>query len=529
MIKMRIMNRKLFCKIIILLSCALFHACIDDESSGFKTDGSPITITTRDTIYDVELGDPVVITPEISQTESHLDLKYEWRSIAMGENQEGKDSLKFIGTDKTLSYNFAEPGTFRVRLRVENKYGSAFKYFVINVLSPYEEGILILSNDVNDNGRLSFIRAKNEADVLSKSNVDFYLDAFARVNPDVKLRGLRDADISKMNKGFYQLILSSETDGRFYFINTQNFLVENMIAVSQDLPGVRPTQICVQSESKYNISPSLFITRDDAGQPSDFVFMDILDRYVFPDVEKFPEKGTYDKLVTGYGKKSYNSAIGRFACCIDRANGNLHIIQDNDYYYDASEYLKGQELLGASFYDVMVHGPRLIFATVDKINPKLIRVYRSKNSEYWEDEDANDKFILENVYEYTLSEGVKPTLSFDSDIVYSDKYDCLFFNQGNKIYRWAPYSTTEPKLPTTEVLPKDTDRDKLTDGDEITCMKLSPSEDYLYVCVYNSNAKTELKGKLLIVNTDNLKIERVFEGVSDRAVQVMWKGTKPLH
>lgn len=521
------MKRRLLGSISILVLWTLFHACIEDETSGFKTDGSPITITTADTIYDVELGEPAVIVPEISQPESDLELTYEWRAIAVGEGQEGKDSLRFIGTDKVLTYKFAEPGSFRVRLRVENKYGSTFKYFNVNVLSPYEQGILIVSNDVNDKGRLSFVRAKEEAEIFGKTEQDFYVDAFARVNPDIELRGLRDADISKMNKDFYQLILSSETDGKFYFLNTQNFLVENMLSVSSDLSGLRPSRICLQTEGKYNGSPSLFITRDDAGQPTDFAFINILDRYVYPDVEKFPEKGTYDKLITGYLKYSYSSYCLRIACCVDKTHGKLHIIQDDDYY-DASEYLEEQELLGACFYDVMERGSRIIFATVDKANHKLVRVYRSKNAEYWNYKE--NKIVLDgDAYIYTLPEDKEPTLSYGSDIVYTDKYNCLFYNQGNKIYRWAPYFSTEPKLPTQEAVPLNADRDKLTDGDEITCMKLSPSEDYLYVCVYNPNAKTELKGKLLIVNTDNLKVEKVFEGVSDRAVQVMWKGTKPLY
>lgn len=521
------MKRRLLGCISILILCTLFHACIEDETSGFKTDGSPITITTADTIYDVELGEPAVIAPEISQTDSDLELRYEWRAIAVGDGQEGKDSLRFIGTDKVLTYKFAEPGSFRVRLRVENKYGSTFKYFIVNVLSPYEQGILIVSNDVNDKGRLSFVRAKQESGIFGKTEQDFYVDAFARVNPEIDLRGVRDADISKMDKDFYQLILSSETDGKFYFLNTQNFLVENMLSVSSDLPGMKPTRICLPTEGRYNSSPSLFITRYDGGRPSDFAFMDMYNRFIYPDVEKFPEKGTYDKLVSGYCKKTFNSGIRRIACCVDKTHGKLHIIQE-DYYYDASEHIEGQELLGACFYDVMQYGSRIIFATVDKTNPKLVRVYRSKNAEYWN--NAKHGIVLDgNVYEYTLPEGEEPTLSFGSDIVYTDKYNCLFYNRGNKIYRWAPYYSTEPKLPTQEAVPLNADRDKLMDGDEITCMKLSPSEDYLYVCVYNPNAKTELKGKLLIVNTDNLKIEKVFEGISDRAVQVMWKGIKPLH
>lgn len=57
-------------------------------------------------------------------------------------------------------------------------------------------------------------------------------------------------------------------------------------------------------------------------------------------------------------------------------------------------------------------------------------------------------------------------------------------------------------------------------------MAISPDELYLYVCVYNPQAKTELKGKLLIMNVKTLKIVKEFPGISDRAVKVMWKDSK---
>ena len=57
-------------------------------------------------------------------------------------------------------------------------------------------------------------------------------------------------------------------------------------------------------------------------------------------------------------------------------------------------------------------------------------------------------------------------------------------------------------------------------------MAISQSYIYLYVCVYNPQAKTELKGKLLIMNVKTLKIVKEFPGISDRAVKVMWKDSK---
>ena len=147
------MTKRLFEILSRLILWTLFYACIDDKTSGFKTDGSPITITVQDTVFDVELGSAVMISPDVSQVETDLPLTYEWRAIAV-DGGTGADSLRFISTEKELNYKFDRSGIFEIRLRVENKYGSEFQSFIVNVLAPFEVGILVLSNDDQDNGRL---------------------------------------------------------------------------------------------------------------------------------------------------------------------------------------------------------------------------------------------------------------------------------------------------------------------------------------------------------------------------------------
>ena len=45
-------------------------------------------------------------------------------------------------------------------------------------------------------------------------------------------------------------------------------------------------------------------------------------------------------------------------------------------------------------------------------------------------------------------------------------------------------------------------------------MEMSPNREHLWVCVYNKNADTELKGKLLVVNPATMTVEKVFPGIS---------------
>lgn len=64
---------------------------------------------------------------------------------------------------------------------MENQYGSSFKFFQVHVQAPFEQGILVLSNDQSDVGRLSFLRLKEEDEVLSKKESDFNLNAFKQL------------------------------------------------------------------------------------------------------------------------------------------------------------------------------------------------------------------------------------------------------------------------------------------------------------------------------------------------------------
>ena len=204
-------------------------ACIDDKTTTAFRAGSPIEISVQDTIVYQDFGLPVVIEPEITQALPDLPLKYEWRCIAT-DGSEGSDSLRFISTEKVLNYKFPRAGVFRLRLRVENQFGSSFLYFRVNIQAPFEQGLLLLSNDEQDNSRISFLRLKEENELLEKENTDFNLNAFEQANSDVMLHGARDVIFTHTgtNSSNYVLAISSEPEQKIYFLNGRYFLIENI-------------------------------------------------------------------------------------------------------------------------------------------------------------------------------------------------------------------------------------------------------------------------------------------------------------
>ena len=174
-------------------------------------------------------------------------------------------------------------------------------------------------------------------------------------------------------------------------------------------------------------------------------------------------------------------------------------------------------MINAGFYDENNNGEmyRVVLVMKDDAAPNQISIYRSKNRFLSEKEPFDGA-----PYVYTDDD---VTLTSDCNLVSSDKYQYFFYNNEHEIYRWTPYLTSEPKLPSKPII-------TLPDADDvITCMTVSPEGQYLYVCVYNKNAKTDLKGKLLVFDIDKMELKKTFEGISDRAVKVMWKEARFFH
>mgnify|MGYP000022912476 FL=1 len=482
---------------IVLMAWFMPSACIDDKTTTAFRAGSPIEISVQDTIVYQDFGLPVIIEPEITQALPDLPLKYEWRCIAT-DGSEGSDSLRFISTEKVLNYKFPRAGVFRLRLRVENQFGSSFLYFRVNIQAPFEQGLLLLSNDEQDNSRLSFLRLKEEDELLEKENTDFNLNAFGQANSDVILHGARDVIFTRTGKysNNYVLAISSEPEQKIYFLNGRYFLIENIADVKMLLPEAYPTLLCGNGDGINK--RIMFGTNDKAGHPGDYGFINLESILVFPG----DPSGMYDKIFSGEVQESTGRPY--IGCFIDNTNSNIICYQRGWYLFTCGERFVGKQVINGVFVD-----RDMFLITAEKDNPRKISIYRSNYSVWnWDDEEV--EFDTEP-YVYTTD----INLAADCRMVSNEKYQYVYYYQENKIYRWV-YMASEPKLPTEPELTLDAD-------DEITCMEMSPNREHLWVCVYNKNADTELKGKLLVVNPATMAVEKVFPGISDRAIKVMWK------
>ena len=490
---------------IVLMAWLVPGACIDDKTSGFKTDGSPIVISVQDTVVYQDFGFPLVIEPEITQLLSDLPLKYEWRWMAM-DGGEGSDSLRFISGEKVFEHKFSRAGVFKIRLRVENQYGSSFKYFTANIRAPFEQGLLILSNDEEDNGRLSFVRLKEENELLDKENTDFNSNAFGQANPEIILRGARDVIFARTGKDYpysYVLAISSEPEQKIYFLNGRYFLMENIVDVKKFYPEAYPTVLCGNGDNAAR--KMMFGTNDRMGHPGDCGFVHMESFLAYPG-ETF---GEYDKIIVGECKDEDWGLTTYLGWFIDNTHSNVWGIEYGNSTFTSGERFTGKQVINGAYID---KSGKIVLVAVEKGNPRKVSIHKSDfNSWDW---DTREIVFESDPYIYTVDGDLN--LTADSRMVSNGKYQYIYYYQGNKIYRWV-YMAQEPELPTKpELILDDPD-------DEITCMEMSPNREHLWVCVYNKTADTELKGKLLIVNPATMAVEKTIKGISDRAIKVMWK------
>ena len=123
-------------------------SCFEDETTIGNGAISEIVIdsTSISRVYNINKNQTLVINPRVSQQNGDKQLNYIWEI-----------NLEPVAYGPEFTYVGKELGSFNCRLIVENSDGKSFFAFKVNVNSPYEEGITVISNDAQGKGHLAFM------------------------------------------------------------------------------------------------------------------------------------------------------------------------------------------------------------------------------------------------------------------------------------------------------------------------------------------------------------------------------------
>ena len=294
------------------------------------------------------------------------------------------------------------------------------------------------------------------------------------------------------------LVVSSETDQVLYCLNAQNFLIENQVDVRAYCPEMYPTTLFGSDYA--GISEVLFASNDVDGNPDDIGVFEVEGFIARPRPAAYNK---FDKAILGIMVIEGWSILNYVACLVDNTHSEVHSMENGSVgKWNAGDRFTGEYIVNVSFLGT---SGCMVFITQDKNDPSKIRIHKT----------IDDQLEFESgIYEYTLAKEM--TLTHECQMCSNDKYKHIYYYKDNKLYRWV-YMANEPKLP------EKPDFEFADENDEITCIACSPNEEHIYVCVYNPNATTELKGRLLILNADTLEVEKEYKGISDKALKVMWK------
>lgn len=162
------------------------------------------------------------ITPDVSlSNDNEQDVTYEWNI-----------DYKVVGTEKALSYKCSELGDFKGYFKASSSTGAKIVEFTLRVSSPYDRGLLLLS-ETSEGSMLSFKRLDVMETPVSPS-------AFKDNNPTLSLgktplalcwkgEGITSPNAASLTDEDYEVVIGTGDPTTVYTLDSNTLEVKNTI------------------------------------------------------------------------------------------------------------------------------------------------------------------------------------------------------------------------------------------------------------------------------------------------------------
>lgn len=489
----------------VLLSMTL-ASCFSDETTYPDRPLSEITIVEGSvkSVYNIDKNQTLTITPQCMQSNTEKPLTYTWEI-----------DQKVYSNEPVLTYVGNELGSWQCRLIVENEDGKTFFPFLLNVNSPYEEGITILSADAEGRPMLSFMQTPEgggsasfyDHDCLSLNNSDTHFSS----NP---------ADIVQSGGRLIIACQGAETADdapAIYYLNEKTMVVENILTV-KEYPDFKPVMLGIPSMDAVGVAyPILcengrvyeFSTTEGAiVSPSklkytyaqNMIVRDPGTGYNYEILMWDTEANTISMLYNGYGPY-YCSKI-------------YHATRENCKGTD--NYFNGKQLAKMTYIRMTDEQARtadtqmLVVATMGAIIQKV-----TLSTALWlYNYDTAESYLADNGGVKTAGVGACP-ISPTTPTIANMTYYSMFYAAGNKVMRWN--FTTSQFITASDVL--------LTVGSDnavITGFEMSADHTKTYVTFYEPQQSGK-NGSLWVFDTDSGAVLEKYDNICYRPVKIIYK------
>lgn len=482
-------------------------ACFSDDTTMGNNPISEIVIdeSTIKSVYNINKNETLTITPVISQTNVDKDVTYTWEI-----------DQKEYSHDPQLVYTGTELGSWNCRLILENEDGKTFFPFKLNVNSPYEEGLTILSADNDGHSMISFMQAAIE----DTDEPQFYdYDCFSVNNPDITFA----SNPSDMVQSSGSLIIacqgknSGEDVPTIYYLNEKTLVVENMLTVteyddfkptilgipSMDASGVAYPVLCENgsvyefsttegalvkpTKLKYNYAQNMIVRDNGSGWYFELLLWD-------------KEIGTIAQIYNGYGP---------YYC-----SKNYH--QARETCTGTTNYFDGKTLCKMTYVHMTdeqaTTGDNEILVLVS--NGIFIQKVVLSTALWKYNYDTEETSLSDNGGFQVAAMGESP-ITETTPTIANRTYYSLLFGEGNKVRRWN--YTTSQLLSNADVLQ--------TVGSEsavITGFEMSADHKITYVAFYEPNQSGK-NGSVWAIDTDKGTVLEKYDNICYRPVKIIYK------
>lgn len=489
------------------LAACMLTACFSDDTTNGDRPLCEITIDEASvkTVYNIYKNETLTITPVCSQTNGNLPLTYTWE---IGQEVYSHEpQLTFVGK---------ELGSWQCRLIVENEDGKTFFPFKLNVNSPYEEGITILSCDPQGKPMLSFMQEPEDG-----QKAEFYdYDCFAINNPDEHMASY-PADIVQSGGS---LIIACQGAGTasdvptIYYLNEKTMVTENIVTV-KEFPDFKPTILGIPSMDASGVAYPILCENGNT--------------YEFSTTEGAIVKPT--KLKYTYAQNMIvrdNGTGNNYELLLwdNEIGGLLQIYNGYGPYYCSKTYHLTREKCNGTenYFDGRTLCKMVLVRMTDeqaKTNdPQALVIVKTAtglvqkvvvNTSFWKyNFDTAETVLADNGGVKMANINTCP-VSETTPAIANMTYYSMLYADGNKVMRWN--YTTSQLMNKADVL-----QTVGSDNAIITGFEISPDHKRTYVAFYEPSQQGK-NGSLWIIDTDKGTILEKHDNIAYRPVRMIYK------
>ena len=500
-----------------LLTIATFVlvSCFEDESTDATNPIAEITIdeSSMQKVYNIDQNDSLIIKPIVTQSEEkQLPLSYAWEL-----NQE------IVSVEKDFRYKGNILGTYNGRLIVSNEDGKAFYTFTLNVNSPYEYGILVLSKDAEERPHIAFMQEP----MTEGEERKFYDENCLEKNNEEQFFASNPSDIIQTTGTLIFACQGKDGDAEdgaaIYFLNEKTFVIENIVE-SKEYPTFKPSRL-LTPQGSYDGSAYPVLSADGK--------MYSLPTYNAVLQPSHKLTSTYAQAGFAVGDAVYNDII----VWDKEVNGLVCLYNSYGPYYCGNKYLLQRDSLSTDDYYTKNFSKLKGLRTLVYINKTKEQLSKSRQELLAIVDGANmkQKVVLSTFFwrqvegkigEYEVLDHGKgfqkaasksySKINDKTPCIANATYETMLFAIGNKVMKWYYFKDNSLLENAEELLTVG------TDNAIITSFTISEDHKKTYVAFYEPTQEGK-NGSIWVFDTNSGEVLEKYNNVCYQPVKVIYK------